>query len=145
MRKYIPCYISWYIAWYIPYGIYHMVYTIWYIPWYISHYISLLYDIYHGIYHGIYHMVYTIWYIPIAAWYIPSKSGIYHGATFQMAISHARRRHGVRVRIVTDATVQWRKSGRLGCEGGGWRWRFSACMKRSGECVRKMWILKRQC
>jgi hypothetical protein len=29
-------------------------------------------------------MVYTIWYIPIAAWYIPSKSGIYHGATFQM-------------------------------------------------------------
>jgi hypothetical protein len=29
-------------------------------------------------------MVYTIWYIPIAAWYIPSKSGIYHEATFQM-------------------------------------------------------------
>ena len=29
-------------------------------------------------------MVYTIWYIPIASWYIPSKSGIYHEATFQM-------------------------------------------------------------
>jgi hypothetical protein len=29
-------------------------------------------------------MVYTIWYIPIAAWYIPSKSGIFHEATFQM-------------------------------------------------------------
>ncbi len=65
--------------------VYCMVYTIWYIPWYISHYISLLYDIYHGIYHGIYHMVYTIWYIPIAAWYIPSKSGIYHETTFQMS------------------------------------------------------------
>jgi hypothetical protein len=64
-----------------------MVYTIWYIPWDISHYISLLNDIYHGINHGIYHMVYTTWYIPIAAWYIPSKSGIYHGATFQMCTS----------------------------------------------------------
>ena len=30
-------------------------------------------------------MVYTIWYIPIASWYIPFKSGIYHEATFQMA------------------------------------------------------------
>jgi hypothetical protein len=28
-------------------------------------------------------MVYTIWYIPIASWYTPSKSGIYHKATFQ--------------------------------------------------------------
>jgi hypothetical protein len=37
--------------------------------------------------HGIYHMVYTIWYIPIASWYIPSKSGIYHEATFQMDIT----------------------------------------------------------
>ena len=64
--------------------VYCMVYTIWYIPWSISYYISLLNDIYHGIYHGIYHVVYTIWYKPIAAWYIPSKSGIYHEATFQM-------------------------------------------------------------
>ncbi len=32
----------------------------------------------------VYTMVYTIWYIPIAAWYIPSKSGVYHEATFQM-------------------------------------------------------------
>jgi hypothetical protein len=30
----------------------------------------------------VYTMVYTIWYI--ASWYIPSKSGIYHEATFQM-------------------------------------------------------------
>ena len=30
-------------------------------------------------------MVYTLWYIPITAWYIPSKSGIYHEATFQLA------------------------------------------------------------
>jgi hypothetical protein len=70
--------------------VYCMVYTIWYIPWYISRYISLSYDIYHGIYHGIYHMVYTIWYIPIAVWYIPSKSGIYHGATFQMTHAHTQ-------------------------------------------------------
>ena len=72
-----------------------MVYTIWYIPWYISYYISLLNDIYHGIYHGIYHMVYTIWYIPIASWYIPSKSGIYHEATFQMGSNHHSRNRGL--------------------------------------------------
>jgi hypothetical protein len=30
-------------------------------------------------------MVYTICYIPIASWYISSKSGIYHEATFKMA------------------------------------------------------------
>ena len=29
-------------------------------------------------------MVYTIWYIPIAAWYVSFKSGIYHEATCQM-------------------------------------------------------------
>jgi hypothetical protein len=66
--------------------VYRMVYTTWYIPWYISYYTSLLNDIYHGIYHGIYHMVYTTWStsIPIASWYIPSESGLYHEATFQM-------------------------------------------------------------
>jgi hypothetical protein len=69
--------------------VYCMVYTIWYIPWYISYYISLLNDIYYGIYHGIYHTVYTIWYIPIAAWYIPSKSGVNHEATFQMSIEYS--------------------------------------------------------
>jgi hypothetical protein len=42
----------------------------------------------------VYIMVYTIWYIPIAAWYIPSKSGIYHEATFQMTTVT---RHGVTV------------------------------------------------
>ena len=38
----------------------------------------------------VYCMVYTIWYIPIAPWYIPSKSGIYHEATFQMLHYNAR-------------------------------------------------------
>ncbi len=29
-------------------------------------------------------MVYTMtWYIPVVVWYIPSKSGIYHEATFR--------------------------------------------------------------
>jgi hypothetical protein len=72
--------------------VYCMVYTTWYIPWYISYYISLLNDIFHGIYHGIYHMVYTIWYTPIAAWYIPSKSGIYQEATFQMLSGYVQGR-----------------------------------------------------
>jgi len=32
-------------------------------------------------------MVYTIWYIPVAIWYIPSKTGIYHEARFQMMMA----------------------------------------------------------
>jgi hypothetical protein len=91
--------------------VYCMVYTIWYIPWYITYYISLLNDIYHGIYHGIYHMVYTIWYIPIAAWYIPSKNGIYHEATFQMVESSD---HGPNGRTGTRIGTGRTAAGRAG-------------------------------
>jgi hypothetical protein len=49
----------------------------------ITH-IPLLHDLYHGMYQDIYHMVFTTWYISVIVWYIPSKSGIYHEATFTM-------------------------------------------------------------
>jgi hypothetical protein len=112
--------------------VYCMVYTIWYIPWFISHYISLLYDsdIYHRIYHGIYHMVYTISYIPIAAWHIPSKSAIYHEATFQMDsdrcrhagrnLNHDARAPAARGRGGLTRTRDWQKQRSLEAADGRW-------------------------
>jgi hypothetical protein len=65
--------MSWYIAWYIPYGIYHGI------CYDICHFCMVYTMVYN---HDTCHMVYTIWYIPTVVWYIPSKSGIYHEATF---------------------------------------------------------------
>jgi hypothetical protein len=52
-------------------------------------------------------MVYTTWYIPIASWYIPSKSGIYHEATFQMVTyrSAAARRRPLWVREESESSA----------------------------------------
>jgi hypothetical protein len=39
-------------------------------------------------------MVYTMWYLSIDSWYIPSKSGVYHEATFQNGASGRPLRSG---------------------------------------------------
>jgi hypothetical protein len=73
---YVPCYITWYMACYIPYGIWHGIHNV----------INLFFN---AIHHVIYHVVYTMWFIPcgIYHWsYGISKSGIYHGAIFQMTV-----------------------------------------------------------
>jgi hypothetical protein len=64
----------------------------------------------------VYIMVYTMWYTSLELWYIPSKSGLYHGSTFQM--TRATRRQSAMLSAAFELCDEREPSGATSVQKG---------------------------